>query len=247
MKFVSIWMGLIVAVAAYGLQLPPFDPNDPNHDKEGLEQSRLIMPILIEGPSDDLLNEWAQSLLDDSRPFQARFLFQQALKINKKSKQAKAGLQGAKDRLDYLEKRYEEFKRQALQGKNPADFGSMAAIRYHQGFHELALEIIHIGKTKYAGSDDLSSLTMTFRLGQSHQDEMLDKIEDEMQHAIMEGKIEDAVIAVGRMLSIGLGNERSVRALIELNALAPGNVDPKAIELIRKLPKILEDPPELGI
>jgi len=204
-------------------------------DVEGLPFAEIVAPLLLKGVEAKAVREAAALFLEDSRPLQAKILYQAALELQPDSAESRTGLERTEERLIHLEKRFQEFKANYETGGDILDGCSMAAIRFHQGYPERALGILEVLKKQNPGKQDPAALAQTFRGGWESERATLARLEKAMHLAALEGQWEKACILFCRMIYIGIGNPATFAAFERVQAISEGKIRPEAVSVLAKL------------
>lgn len=223
-------------VCGWGLaQLPqgPMAPGmPPAQDSEGLVGGRLVGEVLLHGPSEAAYCDLADSFFEDSRPIQARYFYRKALEMKADSERAKAGIKKSNERLDHLHQRYAEFQEKADSGAGVRNYCSMAAIRFHLGFPDEAMKILSDAERRHGMMIDIAGLKTTFRHAQIHEQELVHRLEKEMQMAVVQRDGKQAAVLYGRMVYLTLGKKDVLDKIVEAQAFLPDQFDAKGIAAI---------------
>lgn len=240
---------LICASAIAGLaQMPPgMMELQKDRDEEGVAIGRLIQPMLMKGATLDQLLNVGDMFLGDDRPHQAAFFYKQALRLDDKHKRATEKLDHVKKHIAALNKKADEYRRKAEADQNAADMCSVAAIEFHQGRSEEALHILD-DAIKRLPNDVVQAygLKSTYVHSAQLEHDLLSRLEKELRLAAFDGRVEEGALLAGRMISIGLGKQRSIDVIREFQALNPEKIDRAAVELLSQMSEITKASAQKG-
>ncbi|MCB1049567.1 MAG: hypothetical protein H6510_00990 [Acidobacteria bacterium] len=227
-----ILLSLISIHCLFGQQ---FQAPPPEQDTEGLPLAQTLGPMIFEDPDPARLLAAAEIFMDDNRPHQAKILYEAVLTLEPKNQAALAGINKVDERLKYLENRYQEFKARYEAGGPVQNLCSMAAIKFHQGYPEEALEITKNAAKVFPGDQVPVAAQMTFQQGVDLDNFNLDRLEKAMELAAVNGKPDEVATLFGRMLYIGLGKSRTFEALKNVQAVIEKPINEKTIQLLGRL------------
>ncbi|MCB1044345.1 MAG: hypothetical protein KDC35_15490 [Acidobacteria bacterium] len=223
-------------------QLSPSLMNQ-ERDEEGLALARVMKPMFVEGPSIEGLLAIGDFFLGDDRPHQARYFYEQALEMDPKSKEARKGIASVDDKLRDLREKYINYSKSATEKNDVNDLCSMAAIAFHQGYPQKAIEILDNAMIRFPQTAyEPSGLKTTFVHGVYLEDQTLTRLEKELHLATFDGKFEEASILAGRMISIGLGKSRTIAAIREFQAMFPEKVNEKWVGVLSGMSRFFDSP-----
>lgn len=229
-SFLLAWVVMVGCGVATAQLLPA---HDMNQDDEGMAGARILIKIMKQAPDSEIWCQLGDLFLQENRPYQARYCYQQASQIQPESEAAVAGIKAVEKELDHLEKRFAEYQTEAETGTDVRDYCSMAAIRFHQGFTRESLEILQQASKRYPKNREIQGLTGTFLYGINHETEKLAKYHGEMNLALVRKEPDRALENLGRMIYLSLGRPAVTDLLNDLRAFYPEFVQVDSIERIQ--------------
>lgn len=209
----------------------------PEFEKKKARAGEIYRELFSRGPNAELYGELARIFLEDEHPVQAKFYFELGISLRPEEPELRKGLERTRSRLDYLASQFAKYSDKANQENDPKGFGSMAAIKFHQGFHKEAITIIKNGVTLFGEDQRFAPLINAFQQDIQAQNEAMSTLNEEFKAIQAHKDVRKSLDIVGQMAFVSLGNPKLMLFLDGLKKAYPGSVNEESYYLFDEFTK----------
>ena len=243
MLFIIFVTAPIAGFPAWAAQAPPeetapFDAVKDRAEKFWTKAGELYRQILEQGPTGNAYAELAKLFFEDDKPIQARFYYELALSLNPENKEFKDQWKKVEKRIALLEKRFQEFNDIANTKNDITGFGSMAAIKFHQGYYREAFQIVQTAVDQYGDDPRIAPLRGSFNQEIQLLAQSVDVLYKQFQKMVDEGNNSKALESFGQMIFISLGNPQVFDLLKSIKESHPEAIQEESFLLLEEFTKL---------
>lgn len=236
MTIALLWTG-----SALMAQGPPMLTANDTDEKIRYDMRRNLVPagtayaqLLTDGPDAKQYEILGDLYFDEEKPHQSKFYYELALAQAPDSASAQAGLQRAVDRIAYLASRFQMYSDKANAGGDATNFGSMAAIKFHQGYQQQAFQIIKDAVSVYGRDSRVVPLAKTFQRDIEYRLTVLDELISRYRALDLASQGDQAVELLGQVAFVSFGNPDILPFFEELKKSRPELLDEESYLLLRE-------------
>ena len=197
----------------------------------------LYKDLLLKGPSGKTYVELADLYFQGEKPVQAKFYIELAFALDPDNETLRMKVEEIQGRIDYLAERFATYTKKANTENDSHSFGSMAAIKFHQGFFVEAFNILRAGMTKYGEDAPFAHLGRTFQQDIKAQIKVLSELKQTFIQAQEAGDLEKSIEMVGQMTFLSLGNPDILTLLKSVMSANPEAVNEESYWLLDEFTK----------
>lgn len=187
--------------------------------------------LIKDGPKLETYLALGDIYMDEGFHLHAKFYYDLALAQNGDSEDAEAKVAKAAERISYLEERFTLFQNKAMEQNDITGFGSMAAIRFHLGFHQEGMSILRNAVETYGMDQRVYPLIDTFNQQLETQYGALGVLHKEFKASLVNDEKEKAVSLFGQIAFGSLGHPDSFVMLKEIKNVFPELVNEESFQL----------------
>ena len=190
-----------------------------------LEESEMggqvMGQLFAKGPDAALLVELGDQFVNISKPIQSKSVFSAAKALDANNEAAEKGLKKSVDRVAWLENRIKTFTAEIEKEHDPITYNRRAAILFHMGRYQEALDSLDIGLEKNPGSRDVLGLKRTFEQGLRIEHIARGILDQKFSEALSEKAPEKALTEFGKIVFTSLGRVSATNYLERLSKTYP--------------------------
>ncbi len=230
---------LLLGVCLFGMAQADMNQpmSYPEFEELKTRAGEVYRELFSRGPNADLYGELGRIYFEDEHPNQAKFYYELGVSLRPDDAELRKGLEEAQLRLDYLASQFAKYSEKANVENDPKGFGSMAAIKFHQGFHKEAIEIIKNGVTLYGEDQRFAPLVSAFQKDIQAQNETMAALNEEFKAIQPRKDVQKSLDIVGQMAFVSLGNPKLMLFLDGLKKVYPGSVNEESYHLFHEFTK----------
>lgn len=187
--------------------------------------------LIKDGPKLETYIALGDIYMNEGFHHHAKFYYDLALAQDGNSEDAQAKVKKAAERIAYLEERFTMFQNKAMEDKDITGFGSMAAIRFHLGFHQEGMSILKNAVDTYGMDQRVYPLLNTFNQQLETQIGALGVLHKEFKASLVNDEKEKAVSLFGQVAFGSLGHPDSFVMLKEIRNVFPDLVNEETFQL----------------
>ena len=199
---------LAMAPSVMGQFAPPEQDIDKQRDllrRESEAPGRTYAKLFQKGRDPALLASLGEHYMKISKPVQARTHFKLALDVDPDLAAAKEGYASAESRIQYLDERLKHFQGLREKEKKAMHACSQAAILFHLGYSEDALQILQDASVEMGTDFDIRAMVATIRQGDTVEVAALEALRDSFVAAMDAKDLEGSLTVLGQMIFVSLG------------------------------------------
>ena len=206
-------MLLTLLMCVYGFQVPGAAPNLEEQrarqmellQEDAREAGKIYSKMMMEGMNADLLTQLGNEFIKAAKPVQAKRCFDQALKQKSDHPEALKGKTRSEERLAFLNGRMEEFTKRMTKEQNYQYGCRSAAILFHMGYTDQSLDLLEDLERQFGSVGEIASMERTFAEGNKLRYGLMRQTANEFGRNVQSGKLDPALIKLGELTFLGLG------------------------------------------
>jgi tetratricopeptide (TPR) repeat protein len=187
--------------------------------------------LLQKGPSLAAYVALGDLYMDEGFAHHAKFYYELAMSQQGDQAKAQEKLEKATERIDFLQQRFEMFQSKAVNEKDITGYGSMAAIRFHLGFHNEGMLILRQAVDMYGNDQRVYPLIDTFNQQLQNQYGALNVLHQEFKSSLVRDDKDRAIHLFGQIAFGSLGHPDSFAMLKEIKNVYPDVLNEESFQL----------------
>lgn len=187
--------------------------------------------LLQKGPSVGAYLALGDLYMEEGFTHHAKFYYELATTQDADNEKLQTKVQAATERITFLQDRFDMFQKRAVDNKDVTGYGSMAAIRFHLGFHQEGMFILKQAIDAYGMDQRVSPLVNTFKQQLDSQYSALNVLHQEFKASLVNDNKERAINLFGQVAFGSLGHPDSFVMLKEIKNVFPELLNEESFQL----------------
>lgn len=187
--------------------------------------------LLKDGPGVETYVGLGDIYMDEGFIHHAKFYYDLAIAQDADNESVQKKLAAAIERINFLQDRFDMFQKRAMDNKDITGYGSMAAIRFHLGFHQEGMSILKQAIDAYGMDQRVYPLINTFKQQVDSNLGALNVLHQEFKASLVNDDKDKALNLFGQVAFGSLGHPESFAMLKEIKNVYPEMLNEESFQL----------------